>query len=431
MTNPESQNLDISKGGYICCHLLEAEPDNSYRQFTGAGIAYNLLCGKCVKNLEDLPQTLREVSPEQFKEWDDYRWQGFIGQPTFSHRDSDLVFAHQLAQLHNPLPGKVLSIRARNGTDSSIWIAVLSSSEIVEIDLAGLTFHSLAQIQPETLQVSEKTILHLSPDNHMAAVVNDRESDGIVIDFSSGRVTMLLNRGDYHPEQTPFPAAFFRSNGRTLLIHGTAWNRLDISDPQTGQLLTERTPTAYHQGEPRPEHYLDYFHSLPVVSPNAEWVAEDGWIWHPEGATRIWNLRAWLTENVWESENGKSVKWWNWREYRWNASLCWINEKMLAVWGFGDDDNWMIPAVQLFDAEAGKWLRWFAGPKEGALYFDTYLFSTSAEGTDVWDIETGERLLHESDLAPQAYHRDTKQFVTALPDGLFRLSRLVNRGASD
>ena len=79
----------------------------------------------------------------------------------------------------------------------------------------------------------------------------------------------------------------------------------------------------------------------------------------------------------------------------------------------------------LFDAESGRQVRWFAGPV-GSLVFDRYLFSFSADaGTSVWDIATGERLLHDAAFCPTAYHPGAGQFVTILPGGGFRLSRLV------
>jgi hypothetical protein len=238
---------------------------------------------------------------------------------------------------------------------------------------------------------------------------------------------MLLERDDYHNEHCTFPVAFCAHEGRTLLIHATAWNRLDVSDPVTGTLLTARGPTSYSRGEERPEHYLDYFQCRLCVSLTSKHVAEDGWVWHPVGGVIVWGIRPWLSGNVWESEDGPSKKHLCHRHYHWDSPLCWVGEDYLAVWGYGEDDEWLLPAVRIFDAESGAEVRWFPGPK-GSLAFDDYLFSfDAAEGTSVWDIDTGERLLREPAFCPLRYHHGTRSFLTRQADGSFQLSRLRGR----
>jgi hypothetical protein len=414
--------MDFSNGGYVCIHLLTGELDDPLVQFTGVGTAYNFICEQCGKNFDELPQTLRETSKERFEDFDGY-YDGIIGQPEVFERSSRFAFTHENVQLREPLSGTILSIQPENDADTSKWIAILSTGELVRIDLTLATWMRLAEIPPSVHQISQNNSLHLSPDNRLVAIVNDRESLGLVLNLLSGQITMSLNRGNYHAKQTLFPVAFFQSDDDVLLVHATAWNKLDISDPNTGTILTEREFVAASE-KSFPDHYLDYFHNRPIVSPNSTWIAEDGWVWSPVGMTRLWNLKRWLTTNIWESEDGESVKRLTQRAYHWNAPLCWISRNTLAVWGFGNDDLHMVPAVQLFDAETGKRVRWFAGPKKGALYFDSHLFSTSKEGTDVWDIETGERLLVDSDLIPTNYHPGSHQFLTVMPDGAFRLTRL-------
>ena len=259
----------------------------------------------------------------------------------------------------------------------------------------------------------------------MAAVVNPFGQYGIVVDLASGQVTMRLERGNYHTEQCRFPVSFVNLDGRTLLVHATAWNRLDISHPRTGTRLTGRGPTSYEAGEARPTRYLDYFHADLLVSPNGEWIADNGWVWHPVGVVRTWSLRKWVEENVWESEDAPSLRTLCQRSYFWGKPLCWLDDLMLAVWGFGEDDDFIIPAVRIFDVATGKEARWFAGP-DGELAFDTYLFASSKEhGTTVWDEKTGERLHSEPELKPECYHPGAKAFISLLSDGGFKISRLV------
>jgi hypothetical protein len=69
--------------------------------------------------------------------------------------------------------------------------------------------------------------------------------------------------------------------------------------------------------------------------------------------------------------------------------------------------------------------RWVAGPA-GSFAFDRYLFSDSTEaGTSVWDIATGERLLHDATFCPTAYHPGAGRFITAFPGGTLRLTGLI------
>lgn len=59
------------------------------------------------------------------------------------------------------------------------------------------------------------------------------------------------------------------------------------------------------------------------------------------------------------------------------------------------------------------------------MVFDGVLFSTDVvEATTVWDVDTGERLLHDAAFCPYRYHPGAKAFLTALPGGHFRVSRL-------
>lgn len=188
--------------------------------------------------------------------------------------------------------------------------------------------------------------------------------------------------------------------------------------------MTQRKPTSFRHDEEPPPHYLDYFHSNLLVSPDHEWIADNGWVWHPVGEVRIWNMRRWLEDNVWESEDGSSLHTLCWRSYFWGKPLCWLDNQTLAVWGFGTDDDFIIPAVRIFDVPTGKQIRWFAGP-EGELTFDKYLFAFSQnQGTTVWDEQTGERLCSDPDLKPNCYHRGAKTFITLLPDGKFQLTHL-------
>jgi hypothetical protein len=69
---------------------------------------------------------------------------------------------------------------------------------------------------------------------------------------------MSIYREDYYAEHCPFPLAFVQRDSKWLLIHATQWNRLDVSDPATGELLTDRPLPQVETGKSRPKHDLDY-----------------------------------------------------------------------------------------------------------------------------------------------------------------------------
>lgn len=160
-------------------------------------------------------------------------------------------------------------------------------------------------------------------------------------------------------------------------------------------------------------------------------------MWHPWGCVWTWSLERWLSDNVWESEDGPTRKRLVDRSYFWDGPLCWIDDATVAIWGWGHDDEWLVPAVQIFDVQSGKRLSYFAGPKTTlprnspssmfaqALYFDKYIFAVDDKsGTTVWDVASGERLHHDPALLLVNYHPTSKEFLSIDSDGI-KLSRLV------
>jgi hypothetical protein len=426
MTNVDCPHQDASEFKKLCSHLVEQIDKREIdwvRRFTGVGLEYHLLCNECAQNPDNAK--LHDVCIECFEKLDNVSYaETVIGRPEVFVRSTDLSFTHRTVTLRNNIDAKILDIQPINSPDS-VWLALLENGEIIEINLKEAHHTSLFKLQPADLQFKDKMNLRLAPDNLFWAIVQERDQYGIVVDVKSKKVTMRLDRGKYRPEYTPFPATFFVLDNQLLLIHGTEWNRIDISNPQTGKRLTERTFLAWEDRKP-PPHFLDYWHADLIVSPNQEWVAEYGWVWAPVGLLLSWNLRRWLYDNVWESEDGASVKRLAETSYYWNGPMCWIDDTTLAIWGFGDDDLALIPAVRICDVITGKLKRWFAGPEAGLLIFDNYLFSSSEKhGTDVWDLATGERWLHDEELKPKCYNRYTHEFLTIQPDQSFSVSTLT------
>ena len=274
--------------------------------------------------------------------------------------------------------------------------------------------------------------LHASADGRFVGVVNDHGRFGEVIDLESDRVTMTIDGDDYHPETVPLSFAFARHGNRMVVIHRTRWNRLDVSDPSTGALLTPReSPSA----QPMGEHYLDYFHGALFVQPEGEYVLDDGWIWHPLGVPTVWSLPRWLNENVWESEDGPTKRDVCPRTWYWNHGMCWLDSTTFAVEGIGDDNDKMLDGARIFDVTAlepsrsdewgGLYAREIAtvpGPA-GRFFSDgVRLFAAAEEGLSAWDPTSGKRLGSVKGFRPTRHHRGARELIELAGNKLVRLS---------
>ena len=269
--------------------------------------------------------------------------------------------------------------------------------------------------------------LHASTTGRFAAVVNDYGRLGEVIDLRAGQVTMTLDSGGYHAETVPFSLAFARHHGQDVVIHRTDWNRLDVSEAASGRLLTAREPTGYRAGEPKPAHYLDYFHGALYLSPDGARIVDDGWIWQPAGIPMAWELAAWLEGNGWESEDGPTKVDFCWLE-EWDRAFTWIGNHRVAIEDTGDGES---PAcTRVFDlaqaaspgsgrARQAAEIAVLHGP-EGRFFSDgATLLSSSEDGLSRWDPFTGARTGFTPAFSP-AYCNPATRELAELTDARVR-----------
>lgn len=126
-----------------------------------------------------------------------------------------------------------------------------------------------------------------------ACVVERFGLHGAVVDLRNGAIREI-QREDYHADVSSYSHAFVEHHGKCLLIHQTEWNRLDITDLETGRCMTERQVVYNYKPEQRDdngaviaaarddsENYLDFFHSRLHVSPNCKNFLSNGWMWSP------------------------------------------------------------------------------------------------------------------------------------------------------
>ena len=118
-----------------------------------------------------------------------------------------------------------------------------------------------------------------------------------LVDTRSGEVRPFV-RTDYHCDVSSYSFGFLHHNGRTLVAAQTEWNRLDLFDAETGELLTDREIAITDSGEVgadgnriyRTVNYLDYFHSLLHTNPSGSAFLSNGWVWHPADMVRIYRV---------------------------------------------------------------------------------------------------------------------------------------------
>ena len=322
--------------------------------------------------------------------------------------------------------------------ESDFWFAITMDWRVIQFRSDDAVFNEIVSLK-DVLPADGPLGILANRNGRLLVVFEEFNSKAVVVDASSGSVTMMLDRGNYHTEQCRYPVAFFERNGRSLLVHATDWNRLDISDPYTGELLTPRVSPRY-EDKKRPAHYLDYFHAGLAISPDAHWITSNGWVWAPWGGVRCWDLARWLNENVWESEDGPSVTTLCDAGYYWNRPLCWIDDHTVAWWGIGNDDEIMVPAIVVHDMNGGEDKVIVPGPLKGPtkhmvsyqldgsprkvyqttgrMLFDQWLFAWRAEGEfSAWDLSDGSRVYHRTDISPQAYHYGRREFLCRADDG--------------
>lgn len=424
----------------VCVHLLgDAEQDHS-QYFWGGTTAYHLICGACrVAATSERDGALRTVCGACYEAvdagsfWD--REHPFCGEsgvrvaakPRLGLRVMDVALG-EVEHL------TFRQLAAVTEGDRPVWLGLTDHHRVVALDLGEGQAREVGGVVVEPPLVGEVGF-SCSGDGRFVALVERKGSRGVVFRVGSGgvaggvegeaQVVLLLNRGAYQVNHCEFPVAFIRHEGRACVIHASAWNRLEITDLETQQNLTERVIAPYDR-EQRSAHYLDYFYCRLDVSPDQERVMSAGWVWAPVGGVRMWSVRDWLTHNRFEAEDGPSVRVVAWRDYFWDGPGCWLGSERVVLWGYGTDDLTNLAAAWVFDATTGQEVGWFPGPPKGEFYGDKHLFVVSPQdGLSAWDVETGERIFHDPSHHPVSYHPTARLFLTRLDASTWRLSRVV------
>jgi hypothetical protein len=395
----------------MCRHLLGSEGEDHVRLLTGRGLDFDLCCPACDRAALDgdppEPVSACEGCVTRCTEDDWYTLLAWRGEPEILTR-AELL---ESAVVDVPLPVTAIDLVPAAAGTRPVWLLLATDGRIGRFDAGSGTWTQLAQAtvpdEPDHRPWCGHRLrrrLHACPFGRFAAVVNDYGHHGQVIDLRTGTPTLTLQGGRHHPETVPFSLAFARHRDRTVVIHRTGWNRLDVSDAATGELLTRREPAGSNRAESLPEHYLNYFHGALHLSPGGRWIADDGWVWTPAGLPHSWDAGRWLEDNVWESEDGPSLRGLCVRAYHWDTPMCWTDESLLAISGIGSDDQAMLPGVRIFDVTTGTEVAAFAGPAGPLFAAGGRLYAAAPDGLQAWDPATGERTGTIPGFVPASHH---------------------------
>jgi hypothetical protein len=434
-------------GEPLCIHIRNCRTPwiKSVNWLIGDGLKMEIVCVPCADDREnsravDVESVCEECYQYLIDEIVDPV--GCRGKPGILIRPE--IFNSALK--NNTLPkqiGTVVDIAPINQEERSVWLLLTESGAIIRWDAdTGDWLHPGSvdvPLEPDHKPWDGHVLrrrLHASGDGNFVAVVNDYGRYGQIMDLRSGKVTLALDGGQYHQETVPFSFAFAEAQGRVVAIHRTDWNRLDVSDPSTGELLTDRDPTGGRQGQELPERYLDYFHGALYVSPDGAYIADDGWFWHPSGIPSVWSLNRWLFDNVWESEDGPTRINLCHRAYYWGQAINWIDERFIAIGGIGADDELMIEGARIFDLalstdahhspapDTSPWRahehKAFPGPA-GVFFSDgMWLFSSDGTGLSRWDLTDGARTGQILNFRPTHHHRGANELIQLIDDAIVR-----------
>ncbi len=406
--------------------------------YTGDGVNHQDLCEECARRAESgvtVPVGSVCEPCHDTLLLDCTRWAG-RAQIVDDSRPTDTTL------LITPLPVEAMPARAvapLDATGSRQWLILSGHGRIYRWDcdtgaceLVGSTALTTKGQSPHTWGGHEAALrIQASPSGRFVVVAVDYGTDGVVLDLSTGKEVLRLHGGTHHQNTVPFSVALTSFHGREILIHRTAWNRLDAVDLASGNTITTREfPASTDPAQRRPPHYLHYFHGALHLSPSGTRIADDGWIWSPVGAVTSWALEPWLTANPFESEDGATRMSLCAREYYWDHAMVWLDDDRIAIGGIGDDDLLIIPGARIFDLRRGSrspngWLDGaetfaFAGPSGPFFTARGLLYAVGDTGLEIWDPDTGARLGSVRGFHPTHHHRTAQELAAHTDTCLLR-----------
>lgn len=253
-----------------------------------------------------------------------------------------------------------------------------------------------------------------------------------VVNLDTGKV-LDFTREEYNSDVSSYSIAFFDRNGKSLLLHQTLWNRLDVTDLESGELLSKREvykkvlKNGYKDESghyvPRvteQKNYLDFFHSLLHMSPNYKNFLSSGWYWSPVDNIRCFSVDEFL--HSWEPGSFGII---HAHGYNWDRPCAFLDDDTFVI--AADDCSTELDEEDLEDymyhqfqsyrlSDKDRSERWLCPYKEmdsdvfpldkiygevqGGLWFDStlnHLIALSGKGAFALDLD-GTVVWHMADI---------------------------------
>lgn len=120
--------------------------------------------------------------------------------------------------------------------------------------------------------------------------------NAVVVNIDNCKLIELSREND-DCDISSYSIAFIKTDNKIHLIHQTQWNRLDIMDLETEEIITKREVKYDYNRETKVDNsinYIDYFHSLLIASPDYNNFIDNGWVWHPIECMYLFNVQEFI-----------------------------------------------------------------------------------------------------------------------------------------
>ncbi|MGL4583016.1 MAG: hypothetical protein ACRCVU_08545 [Flavobacterium sp.] len=218
------------------------------------------------------------------------------------------------------------------------------SNETTEIstlkDSMGYTDNGFELTEPISIYTLEDIIV----------IVNDFKRHGYVFN-SKQEYRLHLWRGEYYVEHSKYPISLYKDdNGVPHLIYADDWNRVQIMNLDTRQVLTATKSLIEEGAEERHIEYYkthkesnklawpssyDYFYGELRISPDNKYFASAGWSWGSCDCCNTYQIDDFIKNNRISDIHiaaGEHI----------SRSICWINDNTIAIeydpYTEGDDE---------------------------------------------------------------------------------------------
>lgn len=145
-------------------------------------------------------------------------------------------------------------------------------------------------------------------------------------------------RDDYYSEHSYFPLKLFMKNGMPHLLYSVQWNRVDVVNLTTNEILTatkslidERSKNFYEeqtkQGKTFDYFYptpYDYFYGKILFSPNQNYFLSAGWGWGSQDCYQIYDYADFINNTLikeFRLFNGEHEE----------RAVCWLDDNHIAI----------------------------------------------------------------------------------------------------